>query len=379
MRARPSIYKEKNMKLKTLRSFAAAALLAVSMSVMAQAQAGQTGKIHGHVTDPTGVPKGGGTVGLSTDGGHTFKYTFPVSASGDYTGDNVAPGTYAVILRLPETPEGKFVDMIENVKIVDAQDTAQDIDMSRQAYLDKMTPEQKKQVEEFKKKNAEVMKGNQVIKNLNADLAEARQDNKDKKYAEAETLMLKDTGLKPDGELLWYELGIAQLGGKKFDDAATSLKKASELATAAKKPNPELIAGAHSALAEVYARSNKPADAATEYDTAAKLNPPKAGFYLANEAVVFQNVGNADAQAAAADKAIAADPKNPIPYYLKGQALAGKITVDTKTGAYIVPPGCAEAYQKYLELAPNGTYAAEVNAVLTETKTKVENKYKAKK
>ena len=171
MRARPSIYKEKNMKLKTLLSFAAAALLAVSMSVMAQAP---TGKVHGHVTDPTGVPKGGGTVGLSTDGGHTFKYTFPVSASGDFTGDNIAPGTYAAILRLPETPEGKFVDMIDNVKIVAGQDTAQDIDMSRQAHLDKMTPEQKKQVEEFKKKNAEVVKGNQVIKNLNADLAEAR-------------------------------------------------------------------------------------------------------------------------------------------------------------------------------------------------------------
>jgi tetratricopeptide (TPR) repeat protein len=375
MRARPSIYKEKNMKLKNLLSFAAAALLAVSMSVMAQAQ---TGKVHGHVTDPTGVPKGGGTVGLSTDAGHTFKYTFPVSASGEFTGDNIAPGSYSVVLRLPETPEGKFVDMIENVKIVDGQDTAQDIDMSRPAYLEKMTPDQRKQVEEFKKKNAEVVKGNQVIKNLNADLAEARQANKDKKYAEAETLMLKDTGLKPDGELLWYELGIAQLGEKKFDDATNSLKKAADLAAAAKKSNPELIAGAHSALAEVYARSNKPTDAATEYDTAAKLNPSKAGFYLANEAVVFQNVGNADAQAAAADKAIAADPKNPIPYYLKGQALAGKITVDAK-GNYIVPPGCAEAYQKYLELAPNGPYAPEVNAVLTETKTKVENKYKAKK
>jgi hypothetical protein len=36
-----------------------------------------TGKIHGHVTDPTGVPKGPGTIGLSTDLGHTFKYTFP--------------------------------------------------------------------------------------------------------------------------------------------------------------------------------------------------------------------------------------------------------------------------------------------------------------
>ncbi len=368
------------MKLKKLLSLTAAGLLSgllsASISVMAQTP---TGKVHGHVTDPTGVPKGGGTVSLSTDGGKTSKYSFPVSASGDYTGDNVAPGTYQVILKLPETPEGKFVDMIENVKVVAAQDTAADVDMSRQAYIDKMTPEQKKQLEEFKKKNAEVMKGNQVIKNLNADLAEARQDNKDKKYAEAETLMTKDTGLKADGELLWYELGVAQIGLKKWDDAATSLKKAAELGAASKKPNPELIGGSHAALGEVYARSNKPADAATEYDAAAKANPAKAGFYLTNETVVYQNVGNADAQAAAADKAIAADPKNPLPYYLKGQALAGKITVDQKTGAYVVPPGCAEAYNKYLELAPTGPYVPEVKAVLAETQSKVENKYKAKK
>ncbi len=363
------------MKFRSVLASSAAALLSVAMAV-AQAPAG---KIHGHVTDPTGMPKGPGTVSLSTDGGKTMKYSFPVSASGDYTGENVAPGTYSVILRLPETAEGKFVDLIDNVKVTAGEDLKQDVDMSRQAYLDKMTPEQKKQVEEFKKKNAEVMKTNSVIKNLNADLAEARQDNKDKKYAEAETLMLKDTALKTDGELLWYELGMAQLGLKKYDDAEASLKKAADLGTAAKKPNPELIGGADAALGEAYARGGKAADAPAQYDAAAKINPTKAGFYYANETVVFFNTGNADLQAASADKAIAADPNNPLPYYLKGQALAGKITVDPKTGAYVVPPGCAEAYNKYLQLAPNGQYVNDVKALLAATQTKVDNKYKAKK
>jgi hypothetical protein len=363
------------MKLRSFFAVAAAALLSVAMAV-AQAP---TGKIHGHVTDPTGVPKGGGTASLSSDGGHTTKYSFPVSATGDFTGENIAPGTYSLILRLPDTAEGKFVDLIENVKIAAGDDLKQDIDMSRQAYIDKMTPDQKKQVEEFKKKNAEVMKTNSVIKNLNADLAEARQDNKDKKYAEAETLMLKDTGLKADGELLWYELGMAQLGLKKYDDAATALKKAADLGAAAKKPNPELIGGADAALGETYARGGKAADAPAQYDAAAKVNPTKAAFYYQNETVVFFNTGNADLQAASADKAIAADPNAPLPYYLKGQALAGKITVDPKTGAYIVPPGCAEAYNKYLQLAPTGQYAPDVKALLAATQTKVDNKFKAKK
>lgn len=338
-----------------------------------------TGKIHGKVSDPTGIVKTAGTVTLSQDQGHTAKYTFPVGADGTFSGSGIAPGTYSLFLRLPETPADKFVDQIDNVKIVAGQDLALDDDMSRKEYLDKMTPEQRKQVEEFRKKNAEVLSANAVIKNLNADLATARTANHDKKYDEADALMTKDVAAKPDATLLWYELGLAQLGEKKYDDATTSLQKVLTLDAAAKKPSPELQGGAHSALGEVYARSNKPTDAQNEYDLAAKTNPPKAGFYLTNEAVVFSQVGNADAQAAAADKAIVADPKNPILYYLKGQALAGKITVDAKSGAYIVPPGCIEAYQKYLELAPTGQFAAEAKAIIDETNTKVKSTYKAPK
>ena len=371
----PSTFKEKNMKLRTLLSITAAVLLSASIAMAQEAP----GKIHGRVIDPTGIPKGAGTISLSTDGGHTYKYTFQISPSGDFTGDGIAPGNYSMILRLPDTAEGKFVDMIENVKITAGEDLHQDDDMSRAAYIDKMTPDQKKQVEEFKKKNAEVLKTNQVIKNLNADLSDARAANKDKKYDVAETPMVKDTGLKPDGELLWYELGNAELGLKKWDEATAAYKKAIDLSSASKKPSPELIAGAHAGLGEVYARSNKAEDAASEYDLAVKTNPAKAAFYLSNETVVFQNVGNADAQVAAADKAIAADPKNPLPYYLKGQGLAGKITVDPKTGAYILPPGCADAYKKYLELAPTGQFAAESKAILDASQTKVENKFKAKK
>jgi tetratricopeptide (TPR) repeat protein len=365
------------MKLRTLLSLAATALLSVSIAGMAQTA--PTGKIHGHVTDPTGVPKGPGTIGLSTDQGHTYKYTFPVSATGDYTGDGIAPGTYSVIFRLPETPEGKFVDEIDNVKITASEDVKQDVDMSRQAYIDKMSPEQKKQVEEFRKKNAEILKTNSVIKNLNADLAAARAANHDKKFDEAETLMLKDTALKPDGELLWYELGVAQLGLKKYPDAGSDFQKTLDIAKVDKKPIPELIAGAYAGIGEVAARAGKVDDASAAYDEAAKANPPKAGFYYGNLTIIYSQVGNTDAQGAAADKAIAADPKNPIPYYLKGQALITKATVDSKTQKIVLPPGCAEAYEKYLDLAPDGQFANDVKSILAQSNEKIETKYKAKK
>ena len=367
------------MKFKVLLTLAAAALFTVSG--MAQ-DAAPVGKVHGRVSDPTGVPKTQGTVSLSTDGGRTLKYSFPVSGNGDFTATGVAPGSYSLIFRLPDTAEGKFIDLIENVKVVAGQDTLQDIDMSRKEYIDKMTPEQQKQVEEFKKKNAEIMKGNAVIKQLNADLLQARQDNKDKKFDEAEQLMLKDTGMRPDGVLLWYELGSAQLGLKKYEDAIATYKKVLEIDAASKKPNIDLEGGSHAGLGEALARDGKADDVATavaEYDEAAKINPTRAAFYLTNEAVVFQNTNNTDAQAIASDKAIAADPKNPLPYYLKGQSLVGKVTQDPKTKAWVLPAGLADAYNTYLKLAPTGPYAAEITSIMAELTKPVQTTFKATK
>jgi hypothetical protein len=82
--------------------------------------------------------------------------------------------------------------------------------------------------------------------------------------------------------------------------------------------------------------------------------------------VIFSQVGNADAQAAAADEAIKADPTNALPYYLKGQGLIPKATIDPASGKMILPPGCAEAYQQYLSLAPTGPFANDVKGILSE-------------
>ena len=59
-------------------------------------------------------------------------------------------------------------------------------------------------------------------------------------------------------------------------------------------------------------------------------------MYYQNEAIIMSRTGNTDATAAAADKAIAADPNKPLAYYLKGQALVGKSTVD-KAGKIVTP------------------------------------------
>ena len=372
------------------------------------AAAGATGKIHGRVINPTGQPQAGGNVSLSTDGGATLKFTFPVSDTGDYTGEAPA-GTYMVVYRAADTPAGKMVDSIRGVKIAPGEDIAQDVDMSRQEYLDKMTPEEKKQLEELKKTNAEALKANTVINQLNADLKTVTQDKKDidgasaaavqalgataakadiatktaeiktAKYTDIESLMTKDSTLKPDEALLFINLGYGQGGLKKYDDAITSYKKALDLENAAKKPRLPVIGMAEAGLGEVYARTGKVPDANAAYDAAAKADPADAALHLRNEAVIFFQENNSAAQIAAAEEAIKVDPTQPILYYIKGQGLIQNATIDPKTNRIVLPADCTAAYQKYLELAGStGPYSAEVAGILQQAGEKINSSYKAK-
>ena len=342
-------------------------IIAAAPSLLAQ----NTGKVHGHAQDPLGVAIPNVDVKLSMDG--AVKYTFKTDANGDYTGDSVAPGTYTATLY---NDKNQTVDQAQNVKVTAGQTTQQDFDLSRPEYIAKMTPEQRKQLEEAKKKNAGIMKENAQIKNLNADLVKARHDNQAKNYAEADQLMTRDTTLKPDAAVLWVELGKAQEGEKKLDDAVTSLKKAIDLETASKKPNTDVEAAAGNALGEVYAMQNKVPDSQAAYEAAAKADPKNAAMYYGNEAIMMDRANNADATVAAADKAIAADPNKPIPYYLKGKALITKATVDPKTQKIVAPEGTAEAYQKYLDLAPDGPFAPDAKAILAQIGSKQKTSYR---
>lgn len=395
---------------------------------LAQQPSVPTGKIHGQVINPTGAPQTSGTVtaeqttraasgpGLSAQ---TEKQgVFNVDQNGEFSGDLPA-GSYKLIYREPATPENQQVDHVDNVMIIVGKTTEQNIDMSRQEYIDNLPPDEKKKLEDLKAKNAVAMKTNEVIKHLNADLKTVAQDVHDAddasnaaaqqlgagatkqaldakieeiktaKYTEAEQLMSRDTAAKPDASILWARLGQAQIGLKKYDDAEASFKKALDLETASKKPLPEVQGLAQSGLGEALARAGKTDDAVAAFDTAAKANPPQAEFYLKNETVIFFQQNNTTAQVTAADKAIAADPNPNDPnlalvYYLKGQGLVGNATMapdpkNPKAQIIVLPPGCAEAYQKYLELAPNGPYAADAKGILAQAGQSVSSTYKAGK
>lgn len=394
------------LSLPVLAGLLAFALAPVSAQQTPAAQ--DTGKIHGQVINPTGAPQTGGTVSLSTDGGVTDKYSFPVDSNGNYSGE-AAAGTYTLVYRAANTPKGQMVDSIKGVKVEAGQDTAQDDDMTRADYLAKLSPDQRKQLEALRKANEAAIQANTVINHLNSDLQAVAQDQKDidnalqtaqqqlgasasttalatkvediktAKYNDILSLMTKDTAAKPDEAILWNKLGFAQAGLKQYDDAIASYKKAIDTENASKKPRLDVLSEGEAGLGGVYARTGKVPDANTAFDAAAKDDPTLGPVYLRNEAIIFFQQGNAEAQIAAAQEDTKLAPNDALLYYLIGNGLVQKATVDPKTHQIVLPPGCADAYQKYLELAPQGQFASEVESILQSAGEKINSSYKAKK
>ena len=385
--------------MKILSSVLFAILSMSLLPVYAQPSAAPMGKIHGHVINYTGQPQPAGLICLSTDNGVTVAYTFPVDAHGNYAGE-AAAATYTLVYRMPDTPPSLWIDAINNITITAGKDLEQNDDMSRQSFIDELPDEQKKELEELKKHNAAAQNQEQLIKTINADLKVVAQDLRDaddarataarelgkaadpeqidtkaaeiksSKYGEAESITLKDltaikeSGLNPDATTLWENLGRAQMGLKKYDEAEKSYKHLLELQASEGNPKPVVQAFANAGLGEIYARTGKAPEAVKAYDLAVQLDAAHAGLFLKNEALVFMQTGDADAQVAAAEKAIKAEPKDPTAYYLKANGLLKASGVDAAGKHIDLPPGCAEGYQKYLTLAPAGPYAAEAQSML---------------
>ncbi len=358
------------------------------------------GWIQGLVIGPTGVPQNGGTVSLSTDGGVTLRYNITVSPKGDYTG-RVPLGEYTLVYRLPDTPEGKVVDFIHSVVILAGKGTTQNVDMTRQEYLDRLSPEQQEHLRQMKESNEKAAVANNIIASVNADLHTANQDFEDaanarataiqtlgstaspsdvdsaageirvSKYTEIESLMSNASTEMPDEATVWIYLGRAQVGLKNYLDAETSFKKAVDLTSQAQitgpqgaNVDPQLRGAANAGLGEVYARTRMVDEADASVAAAIKADPAHAAAYLRNLAVIYFQVGNISAQIDAADEAIKANPQDAVLYFIKAQGLAVNAPFDPDTNKLKLSPECVAAFRQYLVLAPTGQYAAQVAAIL---------------
>jgi len=132
----------------------------------------------------------------------------------------------------------------------------------------------------------------------------------------------------------------------------------------------------HNNYALVLAQQKKFDDAQTELTKAAQLDPTNAGKYYYNLGAVYVNTGNGDAATAAFKKAIELDPNYADAYYQYGLSLMGKATTDP-SGKIVAPAGTTEAFQKYLELKPDGPFAQPSKDMLASMGSTVQTNFKA--
>jgi tetratricopeptide (TPR) repeat protein len=263
-----------------------------------------------------------------------------------------------------------------------------------------LTPEQLKQQQE---QAANVAKENMTIKTLNEKLAAAKTASDAGDLDTAIAQLTGATQMDATHDVVWGKLGEYEMASapkqtdsaektKRYEATIVDFQKAAELkqkamdATPQKPPTPadiKQLASYYNNLGKAEAQLGKTDDAVKAYNQAAQVDPAGAGMYYFNLGAILTNANttsNADMRKAAADafdKAIAADPARADAYYWKGTNLIGAATL--QGDKMVAPPGTAEAFQKYLELAPTGPHAEEAKAMLQGIGAPVETSYGNKK
>jgi len=391
------------------------AILSLLFTIPAVAQ---TATVKGACKDAEGNPiTDAQVVWHNNDNGRTFN--LKTNKKGEYFSLGIEPGNYTVTL----SKDGKELDKV-NKYPVSSDEMTLDFDLKKSqeqavqetAKKTGMTAEQIKQAQEAQasaaKYNENIKAANEKLKAASAQLETANTAAKSGDTATANTnydgaiATLNETAqLVPNEDLVWFRLGSAYLDSskvqtdqaektKRYSEAYTDLQKAIELrktamSNAAAKPGqggkpPDVsdqarLAAYYDNLGSAASRSGKSAEAADAYKQAVALDPAHAGHYYVNMGIALMNSGGDRKESLDAfEKAIAADPNNADAYYFKGQSLMANVTMDS-SGKMTAPEGTTEALNKYLELQPNGTHAADAKSMLTALGTKVETSYGAKK
>ena len=353
-----------------------------------------SGSVKGVCKDPQGNPVAGGVVVYENlDNGQ--KYTIKTNNKGEYFSLGLSPGKYKVTLyKTPDDQKaGKEFYHVSGYQVQLGENT-QDIDLKKeqeaQAKGQGLTPEQLKQMQE---QQAKQQKEVTTVKSLNEKLNAAKTAADAGDYDTAIAALNEANQVDPSRDLIWFKLGdYYRLSAakqtdsaekqKRFGSAVEAYQKAIDLkkgATNEKDPNAGAsLAAYYNNLAEAYAKSNKTDDALKTYEQAAQVDPTHAAQYYFNEGAVLTNSGKVDQALQAFDKVIAADPNRADAYYWKGVNMIGKATL-SKVGKMDAPPGTAEAFQKYLELQPTGSYAEPAKQMLTSIGGSVETSFGNKK
>src|SRR5450432_93766 len=248
-----------------------------------------------------------------------------------------------------------------------------------------MTKEQKEAMDKAIKEREGSMKKNKELNDaFNTGLTAVQAANaatdpaeKAKQYDAAVVSLTKASELDPKQIAVWAQLADANVGlagtktGPEFD---ATMAKGLEAYGKAIELNPN-DGATHNNYALALAKAKKFDEMKVELNKAAQLDPAKAGQYYYNLGALMVNAGQNEAAVDAFKKAVEADPKHADSYYQLGVGLVAKASLGAD-GKVTPVPGTIEAFQKYLELAPNGQFAEGAKGMLATFDTKIDTAYK---
>ncbi len=361
-------------------------------SALAQA----SGTVKGVCKDAQGNPIADGVVVYANqDNGQ--KYALKTNKKGEYFSLGLTPGSYNVTLykNADDAKANKELFHFNKFQVALAENTL-DFDLKKQAEESAkgqgLTPEQLKQMQEAREKQ---MKEASTIKTLNEKIVAANTSMKAGDFDGAIGTLTEATQMDATRDVIWAQLADAYRSSaakqtdpaekkRRLVEAVADYNKAIDIKQknmeAASKKDPEdnkRIAAYYNNLGDAAGRSGKTDDAVKAYNQAAQVNPEGAAGYYFNIGAVLTNAGKADDAVAAFDKSIAADPNRADAYYQKGVNMIGKATL--QGDKMVAPPGTAEAFNKYLELAPTGQYADVAKQMLASIGASIETGFGKKK
>jgi tetratricopeptide (TPR) repeat protein len=372
------------MKLRTL-SHAAAGMVFLALSCFAQITT-----IEGDVKGTDGKPVEKAVIKIDR---LDIKGSYKTSTNkkGHYLYMGLPIGNYSITCEI----DGKEVDKVASIRTRMGDPTPVNFDLAasaqnaqqRQAAMAKaaetgqltgdmtrgMSAEQKDALEKQLKDQADKMKKN---KELNDAFGSGMTAMQGKQYDVAITSFVKASELDPTQVAVWAQLGEAyvQMAGTKtgaeFDD---NIQKSIGAYTKAIELKPDDPA-THNNFALALAKGKKFPEMQAELKKAAELDPANGGKYYYNLGAILVNTGQNDAAADAFKKAIELTPTYADAWYQYGVTLISKASI-AADGKVTPVAGTAEAFQKYLELAPTGGFADAAKEMLATLGTSVQTKF----
>ena len=370
--------------MKILQKLASLTALVALFTINASAQ---TASLEGEVKGEDGKLMPGALIKLERKD-IKGSYKVKTNKKGQWFHAGLPLGNYDIMLEV----DGKVLDTVKGVRTRLGDPLPINFDLSKVANQRKameqavstgkvteemsreMSKEQREALEKQAKERAAAMAKN---KDLNDAFNAGMEAMKAKNFTGAVEAFDKAAVMDPKQVVIWAnkaEAHVGLAGTKTGDEQTAELGKGMEAYAKALELKPD-DAGMHNNFALALAKSKKYPEAQAELDKAALLDPPNAGRYYYNLGAILTNVNQLESAGIAFKKAVDSDPNYADAHFQYGLFLFSKATI-TADGKTVAVAGTTEAFQKYLELKPDGQFAEAAKGMIQAAGSAIQTEYK---